>query len=163
MKNPIYDFLISSGVEIPNKPCVLRNELQENGVIRPYVIVMPGRCGSTWMATAIQNLKKYANPIEYFSEEGLRYYWNYEKPQALEDVILGIAKKYSTNGVFGFKINPQRLEWLHQLIDLASTFSPDYAAWIYLRRWNFVKQAFSFVAAKKLASGTVMARPMIAH
>jgi LPS sulfotransferase NodH len=51
--------------------------------------------------------------------------------------------------VFGFKIDPHRLFQLEKVLDLHKTFSGRYFKWIDLRRWNVVKQAFSYTRARK--------------
>ena len=60
-----------------------------------------------------------------------------------------VASKYASNGRFGFKINPDRLKWLSEYVDISLTFPQDFCSWIDMRRWNIVKQAFSFARAKK--------------
>lgn len=149
MYNPIINVLQERQVELPPTALDLSVDLREHGVTQPYIIVMTGRCGSTWLASALSKVPGYANPLEYFTEEGLPYYWKYDGPQSFKDVFLGIASKYSDRGRFGFKINPHRLLWLNHLVDLAKTFPSNNTAWIDMRRLNLVKQALSFVKAKK--------------
>lgn len=149
MTNPIIKVLQERQVELPPTALDLSEDLRELGITRSYIIVMTGRCGSTWLASALSKVPGYGNPVEFYSEEGLPYFWKYDGPQSLKDVFLGIASKYSDRGRFGFKINPHRLLWLNHLVDLAKTFPSNNAAWIDMRRWNLVKQALSFVKAKK--------------
>lgn len=149
MTNLIRRVLEEKQVELSPIALDLSERLREQGITRSYIIVMTGRCGSTWLATALSKVAGYGKPLEFYSEEGLPYYWSYDKPQTFSDVFLGIARKYSDQGKFGFKINPQRLFWLNHLVNLPKTFAPDTTAWIDMRRWNLVKQALSFVVAKK--------------
>lgn len=149
MTNLIRRVLEENQVELSPKALDLSEQLREQGITQSYIIVMTGRCGSTWLATALSKVAGYGKPLEYYSEEGLPHYWKYDKPQTFSDVFLGIARKYSDQGKFGFKINPQRLFWLNQLVNLPKTFAPDTTAWLDMRRWNLVKQALSFVVAKK--------------
>ncbi len=149
MTNPIARFLRRQEVTLPSAPVNLQPQLQAAGVTRPYLIVMTGRTGSTWLAAALAQLEGFGNPVEYFSDEALPHYWSYPKPQELSDVVVGMAEKYGDQGVFGFKTNPRRLFWLGEFVDLAATFPSASTAWIDMRRWNLVKQALSFVVAKK--------------
>lgn len=149
MLNPIAAFLQKRYVSLPRSPQDFSGDIRGLGLERTYVIVMTGRCGSTWLATALAQLRYFGNPLEYFSEEGLPYYWTYDAPQPLRTVFRGILTRHSRHATFGFKINPQRLFWLGELIDVARTFSPPETAWIDMRRWNLVKQAFSFAVAKR--------------
>jgi LPS sulfotransferase NodH len=150
MYNPIKDILKQHGVDLsPIDVTDAKSRFVASGIHRPYIIVMPGRCGSTWLSTAINSFGKYGNPIEYFSEEGLLNYWSPQCDQSVVDVLLSISKNFSVGGFFGFKINPKRLEWINELIDLSAVFTADYAAWIDMRRFNFVKQSLSFLRAQK--------------
>lgn len=149
MDNSIKQCLEERNVRLPSEPLNFSSQLTQANINQSYIIVMTGRCGSTWLATALAQLNGFGNPLEYFSEEALPHYWGYDNSQEFSDVFLGILRKYSDNGCFGFKINPQRLFWLGDFVDLPNTFSPQHTAWIDMRRWNLVKQGFSFALAKK--------------
>lgn len=71
---------------------------------------------------------------------------------SFEDLIVELVARYARNGVFGFKSNPNRIGWLAEHLDFSATFSSISTAWIDMRRWNLVRQAYSFLRAKK--SGT---------
>jgi LPS sulfotransferase NodH len=145
--NPIEKCLVERRVNLPSEPVTFFSHITEMGITKPYIIVMTGRCGSTWLASVLEQIGGFGNPIEMFSEEGLPYYWCYERPQDFSEVFLGIISKFKSEECFGFKTDPVRLFWLQRLVDIPRTFVN--ASWIDMRRWNLVKQAFSFVIAKK--------------
>ncbi|MFN7056961.1 Stf0 family sulfotransferase [Hyphomonas sp.] len=145
----IEKFLASKSVSLPGQPLDLSAAFATPRVNRGYMIVMTGRSGSTWLATALSQLNGFGNPREYFSEVVLPHQWKFEEAQDFSDVFCGVVDKYSDNGCFGFKINPHRLFALSRLVDVKATFSGTNFSWIDMRRWNLVKQALSFAVAKK--------------
>lgn len=77
------------------------------------------------------------------------YYARFEQGMSFDRVMLDIIARFSVGRSFGFKINPTRLFWLGEHLDLAATFGGPETRWIDMRRWNVVRQACSFVRAKR--------------
>jgi LPS sulfotransferase NodH len=147
--NPFESFLHSKSVKLPDTPLDLSDAFETSGVSRAYIVAMTGRSGSTWLTTALSQLGAFGAPREYFNEAALPHFWNFDREQDFSQMFRGLITKYSTHGCFGFKINPQRLFWLSNVVDLNATFSTKTFAWIDMRRWNLVKQGLSFAVAKK--------------
>ncbi|SDF96492.1 Stf0 family sulfotransferase [Rhodobacter capsulatus] len=136
------------GVEIPDTPLDLSGALRESGINYPYVIVTMGRTGSTWLAAALGQIPEMNAPNEYFSQEAIKYYGDFSQPQSFDKYFRSVLTKHGRNGCFGFKINPRRLAWLGDAIDMKATFPMSNCAWIEMKRLNLVKQAFSYARAK---------------
>ena len=134
------------GVEIPEQPLDLSHVLAEEGVTHTYIIVTMGRTGSTWLADAIGQIPAFNHPHEYFSQ--VEYFGDFSAPQSFENHFRTVVRRYSRNGCFGFKINPRRLSWLSEAIDIEATFPATGCAWIGMKRLNIVKQAFSYARAR---------------
>ena len=149
--NPIQKALDALGVILPETPVDLSAVLAGAGITHPFVIAMTGRSGSTWLASALGRVPGMCEPHEYFSEEGLPHYGRSQADQTLEDFFADLVKRHGKAGTFGFKSDAQRLGWLGEVIDLERTFGPATTKWVDLRRWNLVKQAFSYARAR--ASG----------
>jgi LPS sulfotransferase NodH len=147
--NAIREALLAQGVVLPERPLDLSDALKAAGVSQSYIIVMTGRSGSTWLASALKSVPGAGNPHEYFSEEALPYYSRKVDGQSLNDLVTDMFRRHKTGSTFGFKIDPRRLKNLSSFVDVAATFDPAHTAWIDMRRWNIVKQAFSFARAKR--------------
>jgi LPS sulfotransferase NodH len=147
--NAILEALLAQGVVLPERPLDLSDALRAAGVSQSYIIVMTGRSGSTWLASALKSVTGAGNPHEYFSEEALPYYSRKVDGQSLNDLVTDMFRRHKTGQTFGFKIDPRRLKSLSAFVDVASTFDPAHTAWIDMRRWNLVKQAFSFARARR--------------
>ena len=141
--------LLQKNVNLPDAPTNYLNAFRDAGVASCYIITMSGRSGSTWLASALKQIPGAGHPVEYFSEEGIAYYGDFSSEQSLGSHLKYVASKYASNGRFGFKINPDRLKWLSEYVDISLTFPQGFCSWIDMRRWNIVKQAFSFARAKK--------------
>lgn len=147
--NPIGKAFLDVKVHLPPVAQDYSPVLRAAGVSSAYVITMTGRSGSTWLASALRQFPGAGQPAEYFSESALRFHGDYSQEQSLSDHIGHLARRYATGGRFGFKINPRRLAWLGEYVDLAHSFAPPFCSWIDLKRRNIVKQAFSFARAHK--------------
>ncbi len=147
--NPIGKAFSELKVRLPAVALDCRPALSAAGVTSVYVIAMTGRSGSTWLTSALKQIPGVGHPAEYFSESALRFHGDYSHDQSLEEHIGHLARSRSTGGRFGFKINPRRLDWLGQYIDLQHSFAPPFCSWIDMKRRNIVKQAFSFARAHK--------------
>jgi LPS sulfotransferase NodH len=147
--NHIGEALLAQGVVLPDRPLDLSGALQDAGVRQSYIIVMTGRSGSTWLASALKSVPGAGNPHEYFSEEALPWYSRKVDGQSLSDLVTDMFRRHKTGQTFGFKIDPRRLKALSAYMDVAATFEPSHTAWIDMRRWNIVKQAFSFARARR--------------
>lgn len=149
MMNSLEKYLSERAVRLPDEKIDFSAAFQSGLVRRGYVIVMTGRSGSTWLASSLQQLPGFGRPEEYFSEPIIHYFWPCDAPQDFSEVFLGIVNKYADQGCFGFKINPDRLLWLGNLVDIEKTFSTSFFSWIDMRRLNLVKQGISYAVAKK--------------
>jgi LPS sulfotransferase NodH len=147
--NPITKALLERGILLPEIPVDLSSALRQADVLRPYVICMTGRCGSTWLATALAQIPFCGKPFEYLSEEGIAYYGKPDGSGSFVKFVASIIDDHKTGQTFGLKIDGMRLEWLSSVCDLAQSFPSSTTAWIDMRRLNLVKQAFSFARAKK--------------
>lgn len=136
------------GVEVPRAPLDLSGALNDCGIRYPYIIVTTGRTGSTWLAAALEQFPAINPPNEYFSQEAIRHYGDFSAPQSFDTHFRTVLTRYGRAGTFGFKINPRRLAWLAEMIDMSRTFPPQSCAWIEMTRINLVKQAFSYARAK---------------
>jgi|GEM_PF-1531862 len=136
------------GVEVPDRPLDLSKVMSEEGILHPYIIVTMGRTGSTWLAAALGQIPVINTPNEYFSQEAIKHYGDFSEPQTFENHFRTVLRRYGRSGCFGFKINPRRLNWLSEAIDMQRTFPTDGCGWIEMKRINLVKQAFSYARAK---------------
>lgn len=147
--NPIAKALLERDILLPETPVDLSQTLRHADVLRPYVICMTGRCGSTWLATALAQLPQCGNPLEYLSEEGIAHYGQPDGSGSFVQYVASIIAQRRTGQAFGLKIDGLRLGWLSSVCDLVQSFPSSTTAWIDMRRLNLVKQAFSFARAKK--------------
>ena len=108
------------------------------------MLVIAGRCGSTWLGRMMQDLRQVGVPLEWFNTQGLPELYKKQNARGLADYVHKIGARHP---VFGFQINPERLFHLEKLIDFRKTFAG--FAMIDLRRRDFVAQAFSFARARK--------------
>lgn len=148
-RNPIEIALINRGISVPENPVDLSSVFIAAGVKRKYMISMTGRCGSTWLAASLAQLPSCGNPLEYFSEEAIPHYGKPDGSGDFSQFIASIVASTKTDAAFGLKIDGMRLRWLSSVCDIGLSFAPDQTAWVDMRRLNIVKQAFSFVRAKK--------------
>lgn len=155
--SPIATLLSSKGVLLPASPLDLSGPIRALGVETSYVIVMTGRTGSTWLAGALEQVEGCGAPHEYFAEDTLETYARMTEGMGFDRVVLDIVDRYRTGPTFGFKINPTRLFWLAEHLDLAATFGGLRTRWVDMRRWNVVRQAFSFLRAKRSGEWHVFA------
>ena len=147
--NPIKIALSNRGILVPDNPVNLSRAFVAAGVERKYIISMTGRCGSTWLASSLAQISNCGNPLEYFSEEAIPHYGKPDGSGDFFQFIESVVAATKTGAAFGLKIDGMRLHWLSSICDIGLSFSPDQTPWIDMRRLNIVKQAFSFVRAKK--------------
>ena len=108
------------------------------------MIVIAGRCGSTWLGRMLQDTHLVGAPNEWFNTQGLQALYERRAAHGFTDYVEKVALLHP---VFGFQINPERLFYLEELIDVDKSFS-DFSV-IDLHRRDFVAQAFSFARARK--------------
>ena len=149
MYNALVEFLKSKSVVLPLSPQDLSGTYSKLDVKHVYLIVMTGRSGSTWLASALSQVAGLGAPFEYFSETRMPHNWDYGPEPEFSEVFEGIVSRNADDGCFGFKTNSQRLFWLGSLVDLVKTFSPAFTSWIDMRRLNLVKQGISYAVARK--------------
>jgi LPS sulfotransferase NodH len=146
---PLARVLASQGVVLPERPLDLSAGIAVLGLARAYAIVMTGRCGSTWLATALEQIEGCGAPHEYFAEDAILSYARPAPGAGWGEVALDLVARHARGGAFGFKINPTRLGWLAAILDIGASFAHPGLAYIDMRRWNIVAQAQSFLRAKR--------------
>lgn len=146
---PLAKVLGSLGVELPAAPLDLSAAVAATGIRRSYVIVMTGRTGSTWLATALRQINGAGFPLEYFTDDFLSEFGRSMPRQSVASFVADLVARYNRDGTFGFKIDPMRLSWLEQYVSTVPTFGGPATPWIDMRRLDLVKQAFSFGRAKR--------------
>lgn len=118
-------------------------------VDKPYAIIMTGRSGSTFLAQQINNLEKYGNPREFFSESQIKHLKQSTNINDFTQYLEHIVNTNSQNGYFGFEIDAQRFFWLNELINIKDLIqSKESIPTIWLTRQDLVSQAYSFATAK---------------
>lgn len=147
--NRLQKVLVARGVKIPSKPVRFRDVLRLAGVSNCYAITMTGRCGSTWLATSISQIEGAGNPLEYLSDEGMSYFGSVPESGDFIAFIVSIIQSHKTETTFGFKIDGLRLSWLEEMVDFEVEADEPLLSWIDMRRLNIVRQALSFVRAKR--------------
>lgn len=121
------------------------------GVERPFVFMITGRCGSTWLSGMIEDTGLAGIPHEMFAEDAFPHHARDLNAGTICDYIDGIIDAFGRNGSFGFQINPTRFFWLREVLSETNLFDPQEVKWIDMRRQNILAQAYSFARAR--ASG----------
>ena len=147
MNNPLLEAL-SLDQQIGEGRLATEFDWSRYGISRLYIIVMTGRSGSTWLQHLIEDTKLAGAPAEYFNETSIRFYMKAAGASSPGDYLDALARTYSSNKTFGFKINPDRLFWLQELLDLDAIFTRQGCRWFFMNRVDFVRQAYSFLIAK---------------
>lgn len=142
--NPYRKFFEAEGERFGRKPLDLSSAFPAHPDLRNYMIVITGRCGSTWLGRMLEDLRIIGAPKEWFNTEGLPALYRKREATGLEDYV---RKTAALHPVFGFQVNPARLFHLEELVDFPKTFAG--FAMIDLRRRDFVAQAVSFARARK--------------
>lgn len=142
--NPYRTFFEAEGDRFGSKPLDLSSAFPNHPELRNYMIVIAGRCGSTWLGRMLQDLGVIGAPNEWFNTQGLAMMYQKRNATGLADYV---QKTAALHPVFGVQINPERLLYLEELVDLTKTFAS--FAMIDLRRRDFAAQAFSFARARK--------------
>lgn len=142
--NPYRTFFEAEGERFGRRPLDLSSVFPAHPDLRNYMIVIAGRCGSTWLGRMLEDLRLVGAPGEYFNTQGLPALYRKREAKGLEDYV---RKTAALHPVFGFQINPARLFHLEDLVDFRKSFAG--FAMIDLRRRDFVAQAFSFARASK--------------
>lgn len=146
MKNPL---LAALGVNPATRgPMVADFDWSARGIGRLYVIVTTGRSGSTWLTHLIDDTKLAGNPEEFFNDTAVPHYMKASGAEGAADYLDALVRTYSGNRAFGFKINPDRLFWLQDFLDVDAVFGRHGCRWFFMNRIDFVSQAYSFVKAK---------------
>ena len=142
--NPYRTFFEAEGDQFGRKPLDLSSAFPQHPELRNYMIVIAGRCGSTWLGRMLEDLRFIGAPNEWFNTQGLPALYKRREARGLEEYV---RKTAALHPVFGVQINPDRLFHLEELVDFRKTFAG--FAMIDLRRRDFVAQGFSFARARK--------------
>ncbi|MCA8899912.1 MAG: hypothetical protein KDA53_01540 [Hyphomonas sp.] len=142
--NPYRTFFESQGESFGRKRLDLSDAFPHHPDFRNYMIVIAGRCGSTWLGQMLSDLKLVGVPGEWLNTQGLPALYKKRDATSLADYL---HKTAALHPVFGVQINPERLFHLAALVNFRKTFAG--FAYIDLRRRGFVAQAFSFARARK--------------
>jgi len=141
--NPIREFLSNRGDLQPGgQPMDLSSCFEQD---RKYIIVITGRCGSTWLQGLLRDIQK-GNPEEFFALEHSAFFYDRVEAEGLEDFARKVSREFATGGCFGFQTNFQRFKWLGEIVDLRASFG-DFT-WIDMRRRDRIAQAVSYSLAK---------------
>lgn len=155
--NPTRIVLRDMGVVLPAEPMDLSSALAAAGVRKGYVIVMTGRAGSTWLATALRQIAGAGYPREYLTDDSIASHGRSQPGQSMADLLTDLATRHADDGTFGFKIDPMRLAWLETVMATVPTMGGPAGVWIDMRRRDIVKQAFSFARAKRTGQWHIFA------
>lgn len=142
--NPYRKFFEAKGDTFGETPLDLSAAFPQDADWKNYMIVIAGRCGSTWLGRMLKELRYVGVPNEWFNTQGLPAFYAKRQASGLADYVEKTARLHS---VFGVQINPERLFHLSELVDFDKTFAG--FAMMDLRRRDFVAQAMSFARARK--------------
>lgn len=118
------------------------------GVRVPYVVLMTGRCGSTWLMHLLRDTGLVGTPHEFFNEGGIPHF---NAPIGARDAVgylAGLAGRHAASGRFGFEIDVWRFFQLVPHIDVARCFPAGRGVVFWMTRRDILAQAYSFAAAK---------------
>ena len=118
------------------------------GVERPFIIMITGRCGSTYLSHILGDAKLTGTPREFFSEDTLAHFTKKTGAQTIAAYFNALVSTFGREDSFGFKINPTRFFWLERLLTETNLLHPDALQWIDMRRSDLVAQGVSFARAR---------------
>lgn len=121
------------------------------GIAVPYMVLMTGRCGSTWLMHLLRDSGLAGTPHEFFNEGGIAAF---NRPIGAQDAVgylEGLARRHATGGRFGFEIDVWRFFHLLPHLDIERSFPTGQAVLFWMTRRDILAQAWSFASAK--ASG----------
>lgn len=122
---------------------------QKFGVDVPYLMLITGRCGSTWLTRLMDRSGQLGNPNEFFNEaEVLKERSSHDHFGPLSQYFEQVVRRHTVNGRFGLQIDPSRFLGLSRIIDWDAMF-PKHSQFFYMHRRNLVLQAYSYLQAKE--------------
>lgn len=117
-----------------------------------FVVLMTGRCGSTWLTKLLDQTKQCGRVDEFFTEAFIPAFLAKTGPLSMDAYVGRLRKQFGYKVGFGFQIDPMRLAWLQ---GFSTTYFRNLfhsvGAVAYMTRRDLVSQAYSFARAK--ASG----------
>ena len=131
----------------PSKPLLSDFDWGSHGVSHAYLILMTGRCGSTWLTSILRETRLAGNPGEFFNAAVARR--ESDGAQGLQGYLGALASKETSNGRFGLEIDSTRLRHIEALVDWRSVFPAASTASFFLYRTNLLAQAWSWASARK--------------
>lgn len=115
--------------------------------VRPYVMFITGRCGSTWLTELLKATGVAGDPREWLNSDIATY------SEALTDSLSGyfanVVARHSSGDRFGLQIDPIRVRDTLRLVDWETVFPPNRTQTFFLYRRDLAAQAWSWVHARK--------------
>jgi LPS sulfotransferase NodH len=139
----LYDALFGPPPDRPGVP-----DWDRLGIRVPYMLLMTGRCGSTWLMHLLRDTGLAGAPHEFFNEGGIAAYNAPIGARTAVGYLEGLAKRHASAGRFGFEIDAWRLFHLLPHLDFPRAFPADRAVLFWMTRRDILAQAYSFAAAK---------------
>ncbi|WP_296603986.1 Stf0 family sulfotransferase [Nocardioides sp.] len=118
------------------------------GSVRPYVMFIMGRCGSTWLSEMLAETGLAGNPREWLNY-GVALHSRHLETETLGGYFATVLTKNNAGHRFGLQVDPDRLRDMLPLIDWEDVFPPDLTPTFFLYRRDIVAQAYSFAHAMK--------------
>lgn len=144
-QNPFDSIILGSDPKIVTS----KDYWREKNVDHAYCILITGRCGSTLLGKIISNLDLFGTPDEYFTEEMLPHLVERYKTASLSKILANVLATSKRNNIFGFQIDPLRLEWLLEYWDLRQAVADGSLSLATMRRYDLLSQAYSYLASKE--------------
>ncbi len=146
MQNPINSLFLNSETTVRMADV----DWASHGVANWYVLLCTGRSGSTLLSRMLTSTGLCGSPDEFFNENYVKNIQDRNNFDNIKDYINYIIKQHSRNGIFGFKIDALRFEWISRDIGLDETFNTNSdVPLIWLTRQDVLAQALSFAHAKR--------------
>jgi len=112
-----------------------------------YMILMTGRCGSTWLTRLLADSGMCGEPDELFNETVMPRFNRTVNASNFRDYFKGLVKNFSPGGRFGFKIDEYRFQQLLPLINFSAVFPKSITRFFWMTRSDIVSQGYSFARA----------------
>lgn len=133
---------------IPGSPLDAASQWPQDADTHNYIMVIQGRCGSTWFGDLLIKSKRLGLPREWFNTPGMISYARKFEAGSLSDYLVAVAGRTKP---MAMQIDAMRLFLLEAAIDFETSFIDAGFRWIDLRRTNLLAQAFSFARARQTA------------
>lgn len=126
--------------ELPRSPKNYGHLFSSEHKYHNYIMIIQGRCGSTWLNNTIEKQTDLGNPKEWFNPAALVSRVKNFGAQDFDDFMARLAVKHNP---FSVQIDPERFFYLAEIINIKTSFQKASFKWIDLRRSNLLAQSFS--------------------